>query len=98
MDFEQYSFMEIIKNCRELSDIIFNMIDEDFVIFNLGIFKKFFNIVRVMYDMYLEKFLDEMLVLVEDIWEDIEDIVNKFRKSFLVYVNQFLNFEQGELE
>ena len=81
MDSEQYSSMEITKNCRELSDIILNMIDEDFVIFNSGIFKKPFNTARAMHDMYLEKFSDEMSALVEDIWEDIEDIVNKPRKN-----------------
>ncbi|XP_062617081.1 uncharacterized protein KIAA0825-like [Saccostrea cucullata] len=81
IDSEQYSSMEITKNCRELSDIILNMIDEDFVIFNSGIFKKAFNTARAMHDMYLEKFSDEMSALVEDIWEDIEDIVNKPRKN-----------------
>lgn len=98
MDSEQYSSMEITKNCRELSDIILNMIDEDFVIFNSGIFKKSFNTARAMHDMYLEKFSDEMSALVEDIWEDIEDIVNKPRKSSLAHANQSPNSEQGELE
>lgn len=98
MDSEQYSSMEITKNCRELSDIILNMIDEDFVIFNSGIFKKSFNTARAMHDMYLEKFSDEMSALVEDIWEDIEDIVNKPRKSSLAHANQSPNSEQGEQE
>lgn len=81
IDSEQYSSLEITKNCKELSDIILNMIDEDFVIFNSGIFKKPFNTARAMHDMYLEKFSDEMSALVEDIWEDIEEIVDKPRKS-----------------
>jgi hypothetical protein len=53
------------------------MIKEDFIVFNSGIFKRSFNIARAMHDMYLEKFSDEMSALVEDIWEDIEKIINK---------------------
>ena len=58
------------------------MIDEDFLVFNSGIFKKTFNIARAMHDMYLEKFSDEMSALVEDIWEEIEEILTtKGRKD-----------------
>lgn len=76
-DSEAYNSVAVTKNCRELSDIILKMIDEDFVIFNSGVFKKSFNIARAMHDMYLEKFSDEMSALVEDIWEEIEEIIRK---------------------
>ncbi|XP_033750005.1 LOW QUALITY PROTEIN: uncharacterized protein KIAA0825-like [Pecten maximus] len=76
-DSEAYNSVAVTKNCRELADIILKMIDEDFVIFNSGVFKKSFNIARAMHDMYLEKFSDEMSALVEDIWEEIEEIIRK---------------------
>lgn len=81
-DSDNYNSIEVTRNCRELADIILKMIDEDFVIFNSSVFKKSFNIARAMHDMYLEKFSDEMSALVEDIWEDCEEIMKKRKTSF----------------
>lgn len=74
---DTYSAMDVTKNCCYLADIILKMIREDFIVFNSGVFKRSFNVARAMHDMYLEKFSDEMSALVEDIWEDIEKIINK---------------------
>lgn len=80
-DSENYNSIAVTRNCQELADIILKMIDEDFVIFNSGVFKKSFNIARAMHDMYLEKFSDEMSALVEDIWEEMEEILRKVPTS-----------------
>jgi hypothetical protein len=74
---DNFNSMDVTKNCCYLANIILKMIKEDFIVFNSGIFKRSFNIARAMHDMYLEKFSDEMSALVEDIWEDIEKIINK---------------------
>ncbi|XP_052100793.1 uncharacterized protein KIAA0825-like [Mytilus californianus] len=74
---DNFSSIDVTKNCCYLADIILKMIKEDFIVFNSGVFKRSFNIARAMHDMYLEKYSDEMSALVEDIWEDIEEIMNK---------------------
>lgn len=74
---DTFNSMDVTKNCCYLADIILKMIIEDFIVFNSGVFKRSFNIARAMHDMYLEKYSDEMSALVEDIWEDIEKILNK---------------------
>ncbi|KAK3097727.1 hypothetical protein FSP39_012501 [Pinctada imbricata] len=79
--YDQCKSVDITKNCHHLASIILRMIDEDFLVFNSGIFKKSFNIARAMHDMYLEKFSDEMSALVEDIWEEIEEIFTKKRHT-----------------
>lgn len=78
---DTYSATDVTSNCCYLADIILKMIKEDFIVFNSGVFKRSFNVARAMHDMYLEKFSDEMSALVEDIWEDIEKIINKKPKN-----------------
>jgi hypothetical protein len=47
------------------------MIDEDFVVLNSGIFHKVTGVFRALHELYLEKFSDEMSVLVDEIGDEV---------------------------
>ncbi|KAL5005817.1 hypothetical protein ScPMuIL_016975 [Solemya velum] len=76
-DIENVNFIDLTKNCREVSDLIVMMIDEDFIVLNSGVFKKAVNISKAISELYLEKFSDEMSALVEEIWDEVSDSVRQ---------------------
>ncbi|KAH9488353.1 hypothetical protein Btru_063709 [Bulinus truncatus] len=80
-DSENVNYKEFCLNCETVADKIIEMIEEDFSVLCTGIFKKIGGMYRILHDLYLEKYSDEMSVLVEEIGDDIRDFNKKVVKS-----------------
>lgn len=76
-DAETVNFLVISENCRELAQVIIQMINEDFKLLNSGILNKPANIFRAFHKIYLEKYSDEMAALIEEIWDEVRDSVKR---------------------
>ncbi|XP_055885890.1 uncharacterized protein KIAA0825 homolog isoform X1 [Biomphalaria glabrata] len=80
-DSENVNYKEFCCNCMTVADKIIEMIEEDFSVLCTGVFKKIGGMYRILHDLYLEKYSDEMSVLVEEIADDIRDFNKKVVKS-----------------
>ena len=74
---ETLDFLAISENLGELAQVILQMINEDFVLFNSGVLKKPTNIFRAFHKVYLDKYSDEMAALIEEIWDEVRDSVKR---------------------
>lgn len=68
---EGLSHKDFASNCGTLAESVTAMIDEDFVVLNSGIFRKVTGVFRALHELYLEKFSDEMSVLVDEIGDEV---------------------------
>ncbi|XP_059169109.1 uncharacterized protein KIAA0825-like [Physella acuta] len=80
-DSENVNYKELCCNCEAVADRIMEMIEEDFSVLCTGVFKKLGGIYRILHDLYLEKYSDEMSVLVEEIADDIREFNKKVVKA-----------------
>ncbi|CAL1530200.1 unnamed protein product [Lymnaea stagnalis] len=80
-DSENVNHKEFCCNCQTVADKIMEMIEEDFSVLCTGVFKKIGGVHRILHDLYLEKYSDEMSVLVEEIADDIRDFNKKAVKA-----------------
>ncbi|XP_076443333.1 uncharacterized protein KIAA0825-like isoform X2 [Babylonia areolata] len=68
---EGVSYKDFARNCGTVADSVIAMIDEDFVILNSGMFRKVTGVFRALHELYLEKFSDEMSLLVDEIGDEV---------------------------
>ncbi|XP_041373481.1 uncharacterized protein KIAA0825-like [Gigantopelta aegis] len=73
---EQVNYL-LSRHCSAMADLISSMIDEDFLVLNTGMFTKVTNVFKSLHDLYLEKYSDEMTLLVEEISDEIADAKSK---------------------
>ncbi|XP_025078589.1 uncharacterized protein KIAA0825-like isoform X3 [Pomacea canaliculata] len=71
VDEEHVSHKDFSNNCGIVADAVIAMIDEDFVILSSGVFRKATGVFRALHELYLEKFSDEMSLLVDEIGDEI---------------------------
>nr|KAG5701345.1 hypothetical protein BaRGS_006119 [Batillaria attramentaria] len=71
VDEEHVSHKDFASNCSIVADSVITMIDEDFVVLNSGVFRKVMGVFRALHDLYLEKFSDEMSLLVDEIADEV---------------------------
>ena len=71
MEEEGLSHKDFASNCGTVADSVIAMIDEDFVVLNSGVFRKVTGVFRALHDLYLEKFSDEMSLLVDEIGDEV---------------------------
>ncbi|GFO36917.1 hypothetical protein PoB_006342200 [Plakobranchus ocellatus] len=79
-DSENVNYKEFCCNCEAVVDRISQMIEEDFTVLCTGVFKKTGGVYRILHDLYLDKYSDEMSLLVEEIADDIRDFNKKVVK------------------
>ncbi|BFZ00995.1 hypothetical protein BsWGS_04035 [Bradybaena similaris] len=80
-DSENVNYKEFCCNCSTVADHIMQMLEEDFCLLSTGVFKKIGGMYHILHDMYLEKYSDEMSLLVEEIADDIRDFNKKVVKT-----------------
>ncbi|XP_005088941.2 uncharacterized protein KIAA0825 [Aplysia californica] len=80
-DSENVNYKEFCCNCGTVADRLIDMIEEDFTVLCTGVFKKIGGVYRILHDLYLEKYSDEMSLLVEEIADDIRDFNKKVVKA-----------------
>ncbi|KAK7115922.1 hypothetical protein V1264_001706 [Littorina saxatilis] len=68
---EGVSHKDFAKKCGLLADSVMAMIDEDFVVLTSGIFRKVTGVFKALHDLYLEKFSDEMSLLIDEIGDEV---------------------------
>ena len=68
---EGLSHKDFAKNCGIVADSVMAMMDEDFVILNSGMFRKVTGVFKALHELYLEKFSDEMSLLVDEIGDEV---------------------------
>ncbi|KAL8577449.1 hypothetical protein ACOMHN_048084 [Nucella lapillus] len=68
---EGVSHKDFAKICGTVVDSVIAMIDEDFVILHSGVFRKVTGIFKALHELYLEKFSDEMSLLVDEIGDEV---------------------------
>ena len=73
---EQVNYL-LTKHCTAMADLIISMIDEDFLVLNTSLFTKVTSVFKSLHDLYLEKYTDEMTLLVEEISDEIADAKSK---------------------
>ncbi|KAK6179051.1 hypothetical protein SNE40_011497 [Patella caerulea] len=68
---DTFDYQSFSSHCDLIASTIINMIDEDFVVLNTGMFRKVIGVFKAIHDLYLEKYSDEMSLLVEEVSDDI---------------------------
>ena len=68
---EGLSHKDFASNCGTVAAPVMAMIDEDFVVLNSGVFRKVTGVFKALHELYLEKFSDEMSLLVDEIGDEV---------------------------
>ncbi|XP_048250492.1 uncharacterized protein KIAA0825-like [Haliotis rufescens] len=74
---ENTDYKAFSHHCNAMADIIISMLDEDFIVLNTGMFTKVTGVFKALHDLYLEKYSDEMSLLVEEVCDEISEVRSK---------------------
>lgn len=68
---DDVDIVEAGNNCEELTEMIIALMNQDYTLFNSGVFRRTVTILHALHDMYLDKFGDEMSALIDEIQDEM---------------------------
>ena len=71
---ESLDFVVMAKNFQQIADLTIAKIDEDFEVLNSGVFTKVVMASQAIHEIYLDKLLDEVSIMMDDLQEELTKV------------------------